>query len=262
MSSHTYVCLELFTCINIDVVVACMCDMTRLHTWHDFIVTWLVHLHQCRCGVRVHVWHDSCLHVWHDSFVCVTWLLHICDMTHSYVWHDSFICVTWLIHMCDMTHSYVWHNSFICVTWLIHLYQCRSGGCVNVWHDSFTYMTWLHRDMTPSPTSMSMWGSCACLTWLVYMCDMTHSYVRHDMCDVTHSYVWHDSFICVTWLIHLYQCRCGGCVHVWHDSFTYMTWLFPYINVDVGVVCMCQAKRLHVWHDSCICVTWLIHMCD
>ena len=25
-------------------------------------------------------------------------------VSHLYVWHDSFICVTWLIHMCDMTH--------------------------------------------------------------------------------------------------------------------------------------------------------------
>ena len=24
-----------------------------------------------------------------------------------YVWHDSLTCVTWLTHMCDMTHSYV-----------------------------------------------------------------------------------------------------------------------------------------------------------
>jgi len=47
----------------------------------------------------------------------VSWLDHLCGMTHSYVWHDSFICVTWLIHMCDMTHSYVWHDSFICVAW-------------------------------------------------------------------------------------------------------------------------------------------------
>jgi len=23
------------------------------------------------------------------SFTCVTWLIHMCDMTHSYVWHDS-----------------------------------------------------------------------------------------------------------------------------------------------------------------------------
>jgi len=35
----------------------------------------------------------------------------MCDMTdsytfdtnHSYVWHDSFICVTCLLHICDMT---------------------------------------------------------------------------------------------------------------------------------------------------------------
>jgi len=44
-------------------------------------------------------------HARHDSFICVTWLIHICDMTHSHVWHDSFTCVTWLIHMCDMSHS-------------------------------------------------------------------------------------------------------------------------------------------------------------
>jgi len=55
------------------------------------------------------------------SFICVTWLIHMCDMTHSYVWHDSFICVTCLIHMCDMPHSHVWHASFACVIFLVHL---------------------------------------------------------------------------------------------------------------------------------------------
>ena len=41
------------------------------------------------------------------------WCCHwcICDMAHIYVWRDSFICATWLIHMCDVTHSYVQHNS-------------------------------------------------------------------------------------------------------------------------------------------------------
>ena len=44
------------------------------------------------------------------------------------------------------------------------------------------------------------------------MCDMTHSYVRHDsficvtwlthMFDMTHSYVRHDSFMCATWPNH------------------------------------------------------------
>jgi len=79
-------------------------------------------------------------YVWYDSFICVTWLIHMCDMTHSYVCHDSFICVTWLIHMCDMTQSYVWHDSFICVTWLIHICDRTRSY---VWHDSFICVTWL-----------------------------------------------------------------------------------------------------------------------
>jgi len=77
-------------------------------------------------------------YVWHDSFICVTWLIHMCDMTHSYVWHDSFICVTWSIHMCDMTHSYVWHDPFICVTWSIHMCDMTHSY---VWHGSFICVT-------------------------------------------------------------------------------------------------------------------------
>ena len=66
----------------------------------------------------------------YESFICMPWLLHMCDVTHSYAWRDSFICVPWLIHMRDVNHLYVWHDSFICVTWLIH-----------VWHDS-SICTW------------------------------------------------------------------------------------------------------------------------
>ena len=88
----------------------------------------------------------------HDSFICVTWLIHMCDITHPYVWHDSFICVTWLIHMRDMTHSYVWHDSFICVTW--HILRCDMTH-LHVRHDSFIYVIWhIHIcDMTDS----NMW---------------------------------------------------------------------------------------------------------
>jgi len=67
--------------------------------------------------------------VWLDSFMCVTWLIHVCDMTYSSVWHDSFMCVTWLIHMCDMTYSYEKHDSFTCVPCSVHvcdmMHACR-----------------------------------------------------------------------------------------------------------------------------------------
>jgi len=59
--------------------------------------------------------------MWLDSFIHVTWLIHTCDLTHSYMWLDSFIHVTWLIHTCDFTHSYMWLDSFIHVTWLIYI---------------------------------------------------------------------------------------------------------------------------------------------
>jgi len=78
--------------------------------------------------------------LWHDSFPFVTWLVPMCDMTHSHVWHDSFPCVAWLIPMCDMTHSHVWHDSFPCVTWLISMCDMTHS---HVWHDSFPCVTWL-----------------------------------------------------------------------------------------------------------------------
>jgi len=60
-------------------------------------VTWEALIHSC-------MWHGS------HSFTRVTWLIHMCDMTHSHVWHDSFTCVTWLIH------SEARHSRLICVT--------------------------------------------------------------------------------------------------------------------------------------------------
>ena len=69
--------------------------------------------------------------VWRDSLMCVTWLIHVCDMTQSCVWRDSLICVTWLIlvcvpwliHMCDMTHSIVRHE-----VWVIKQ-SCMNESC-------------------------------------------------------------------------------------------------------------------------------------
>jgi len=68
-----------------------------------------------------------------NSFRRVTWPIQIC-MSPSFVWHDSFICVTWLIHMCDMTHSYVW---------LSHAYV-RHDPCVCVLHDMWLIHMWVH----------------------------------------------------------------------------------------------------------------------
>ena len=115
---------------------------------------------------------------WHDFFICVTWLIHVRDVTHWCAWHGSFMCVTWILHVRNKIHSYAWHVWFMCVTWLIHMCDTTHS---HAWYDSFI-----------------------CVTWLIHMCDTTHSYVRHD------SFVRVDySFMCVTWFcLFLWHCYC------------------------------------------------------
>jgi len=135
----------------------------------------------CRSVVLSMLW-------WALRYVaCMTWLVFICDMTHSHVWNDSFVCVTWLNCTCGLTYSHVWHDSFTRVTWLMYL--CGISYSY-VWHESCT---------------------CTRVTWLIHMCVMTHSYVRRDSlvcmtwlirtCDMTHSYIRRDLSMCVTWLV-------------------------------------------------------------
>ena len=184
-------------------------------------------------------------YVWYDSFICVTWLIHICDMTHTRCIHvgpyifmyrysysrSSFICVTWLIHMCKMTHSYVCDMTHTrCIQMgpiSLYINTIALSRHSYVWHDSFV-----------------------CVTWLIPMCDMTHS-----MCDMTHSYVWHDSFICVNWLIHICDMTHS---YVWHESF-HVTYSSHMVHTHV-------ALRTRMWHAIMMLLpagmklTWSIHM--
>jgi len=134
---------------------------------------------------------------------CVTWLIHVCDMTHSCVWYDVFTCVTWRIHeswcelpygghseVCNMTHSRVWLDSFMCVTWRIHVCDMTHLWVMmwaapwwpfwGVWHDSFMCVTLTH--------SRVWHDSFMCVTWLIHVCDMTHLYVWHDWMTGTSVY--------------------------------------------------------------------------
>ena len=130
-------------------------------------MTWLIHT--CETS-RIHMCDMN------DSFICVTWpmdadyllqLGHMHDAAHPYVWRVSFICVTWLIHMCDMT--WLIH---MC-TWLIHMCDMTHS---HLWHDSFTCVKRLNHmcDMTLS----YVWrDSSTRATWCFHMCDVTHPYV-------------------------------------------------------------------------------------
>ena len=157
-------------------------DMTHSYVRHDsfIFVTCLIHLR--KHGGRSCFWSTQflslcvCMRVIHilvytrkslslgalfptvrfDSFVCVTWLIHNCDITYSCEEERrkalafrrsisicvsvcdtcSFICVTWFVHMCDMNYSYLRYGSFMSETQLIHMCDMTYSY---VWHDLYIW---------------------------------------------------------------------------------------------------------------------------
>jgi len=88
------------------------------------------------------------------------------------------------------------------------------------------------------------------------------------MCDTIHSYVWHDSFLCVTWLIHM--CDMTS-IYVWHVSFMCCYKQLPHaficITYEVSHIChtydmshMCHTYEVsHIWSVTQI-HTYVTHM--
>ena len=92
-------------------------------------------------------------------------------------------------------------------------------------------------------------GSFICVPWLIHVWDMTHFHT----CAVTHSCVRHDVFICVWSLVHMCVITPIGCLklqdilrHVWHMTMNASCHTF-YVMSDTWIF---------------ICVWSLVHMCD
>jgi len=131
-----------------------------------------------------------------DWVIRVTWLIHICDMTHSYLWRDAFVRVTWLIYMCDMTHSCVRHK------WLIHKWDmphsCVSChiqmSCLIHMRDMIdSYVTWLGHlsAMTRMNVVVLLHCCCSVLQCAVSQCVVLQRSESYDsfICTVIHSFV-------------------------------------------------------------------------
>ena len=128
--------------------------------------------------------------VLHEGLVPYPRTWHVCDLKHSRARHDSFICVTWLIHMCQMIclhvsleshlyacdakHSRLWHGSLKCVTWLFQMsFICVAWILLtchmtysDVRRDPCRCVTYLAKQSNPFPHFR-----CAHFeTWLIYMC--------------------------------------------------------------------------------------------
>jgi len=292
--AHFCVCARAcaLVCVLVGVNIACVRTFI-LHIWMSHV--WMSHgtniyepcdTYECVMG---HIWsiyvvhvHASCdTYEWVMSYIWLS-LSHICmshtcdmshlyviyDVTHSYMWHYSFICVTWLIRICDMTHPYMWHDSSIHVPWLIHM-----------------------RDVTHSYMQHDL---NICVTWLVYKCRYNHQKIKvalrlqvHDsfiyvtwhihIYDI--SYMWHYSFICVTRQIHIcdmtdpYNCydSCIGVGRVMPLQMqrdfavlccSVLQYVAVYVAVYIFMCCICCFAISKEQSCAASVVSWHIHMCD
>ena len=161
--------------------------------------------------------------VWHDAFMCVTWLIYTCDMTHSYVWRD----------MCDIRtcsyvwHSYVWHYSCMFVTWLtvavpshglprLSLIYCSSATLHNVMFENAS------NEIDSETAVLSLRESCRTYEWGVSHVWMSHSTHVNEAC---HTYTWGMSHIYMRHVTHMNDsCHTyeWGMSHIWMSHFTHM----------------------------------------
>jgi len=182
-------------------------------------------------------------------------------MTRGHTCHDSFIFMTWLTQMCALTRSYVWQASFTCVTWLViaaliacNTLQYTATHCNTLQHTA-THCNTLHHNATHCNTLQHA-ACCRCgipvcmgvawrihiyVTWLLRICDMTHS----DVCN----YMWHDSFRCahththihthththththIYIYVHIYICAIYENIYVYMYICIYVCAVFVYIHI-------------------------------
>jgi len=180
---------------------------------HD-LFTWHIHVNESCIIHPCVIWMCKLHSTLNLSCIRVTWLIHTCDMTHSYVWHDSFIRVTWLIRTCDMTHSYVWHDSFVHVTWLIRTCDMTYS---HVWHDLFIgcggsrgarfesgATPWIFCSAPWAQRHSPIWYKSVCMYVYMYVCIYTYVY--------TYVYIYMYAYQYILWIF------CGAPWAQWHSS--------------------------------------------
>jgi len=275
--------------------------LIHYHVWHDSFTTMCDMTHSLPCVtwlIHYHVWHDSFNVPLHKSSALqlsqlyLTWLIHMCDMTHSHVWLDPFLCVrrfshsnvwqdsftvflhkssrrtwsptltTWLIHMCDMSHLYVWHDSFICVTCRIHMCDMIDSPGPSLQHAA-THCNTLQHPATHCSTLQHTAAHFNTLQHNVTYCNTLQHTAAH--CNTLQHTATHCNTLqthCNT-LQHMTESRCPSTRALRsprrHLPLPCSTWPIHRRALTHSYVWHHHTFHCNVWHDSIICDTWLIH---
>jgi len=203
------------------------------------------HVHECVLSHKrlSHVIHFMC-HVIHTWICRVKYMRTSC---HKYEWVVS--------HMNASSHMYerfMFHMSMSHVTCVNRSCHVHEWVMPHIWMGRVTRIRMFH---------------------VMYMDESHHTYMNMIRICVMwrgpHSHMRHESFIYVTWRIHICVCVAGR----WHDTFIYAiqsyrlqdafihVWIYPFAYVT-WLIHICDTSLSYiVWHDSFTNVIWFHHIC-
>jgi len=190
-----------------------MNESCRIYAW-VMLHVWMGHV--ARMNAWCHIY-DPSHHVTH------TWLIHMCDMTHSYMWHDSFICATiwyiWRSH--HGTHrnasSHIWMRDVICMNASCHTCSRQADRCE--YPKSWQAMGMAYEDTW---VMSHVWIYISTRTWISHVTHewvMSHICMSHVACiHKAYTYEWVKSHMWMSHVTHVnesrHTCECVTS-HVW-----------------------------------------------
>jgi len=190
-----------------------------------------------------------------DTFICITRLVHTCDMTDMtdvFLWHDSFTQTgVWLVKRKDLIgliHFCTWHVPVV-----------RDISPLLVWNDSFTHTGMSlgeQRCVASYQSPICICDAFICLIGLIRRYNVTRLIHTHRHVsswaqgfDARHQYSIHicDALMCLIWLIHM--CNVTRLFHA-EMSLGECTDLVRAIKPSfICVIHLC------VWYDLFVCLT-------
>ena len=164
-------------------------------------------------------------YVWHASFVYV--MIGMCTSgtncwrgcsALSYAWHDSFIrvvCVIWLIHTCDMTHSYLWYDSFISLMFGMRTSgpscwrgcSLRLGWACSFWHKGEIFMQ-VYTYIYASDVFMYILEF-VYIDMYIYICIHIYIYIHIYVYTYVYTYILVYIYICLWRISPTWYRACG-----------------------------------------------------
>ena len=191
-----------------------MCDVNDLYVyeyvWHDYVycVTWIIHM----CDVNDWYVYEVCRMIYVSMGCAMTYVSMGCAMTYLHVWREGLLCVTWLIHMCDVRVTNVAHDDTNmghgAFTW-VHPFTSYKYGTRRIYIFACIYLI-CHK-------------SIAHQTWFCYMNVSYHTYACEFsvalMNEACHAYSWIISHLCMRVECFTHE---RGVSHVWTRRVTRM----------------------------------------